>query len=127
MVVFDLELAEKCAFMRKRGGQLLEKGRFVSAQLEGYLQDDAWLRYAAQANRAARTLAEGLAALGGEVLHPVEANLLFISLPSHIEAALQDAGHRFGGRLACNWRTSEEDVQAFLATAEKAAGARPAL
>ena len=98
MVVFDLELAEKCAFMRKRGGQLLEKGRFVSAQLEGYLQDDAWLRYAAQANRAARTLADGLAALGGEVLHPVEANLLFISLPSHIEAALQEAGHRFGGR-----------------------------
>ena len=126
-MVFDLELAEKCAFMRKRGGQLLEKGRFVSAQLEGYLQDDAWLRYAAQANRAARTLADGLAALGGEVLHPVEANLLFISLPSHIEAALQEAGHRFSARIACNWRTSEEDVQAFLATAEKAAGARPAL
>jgi threonine aldolase len=32
------------AFLMKRAGHLLSKMRFVSAQLEGYLNNDVWLK-----------------------------------------------------------------------------------
>ena len=130
MLIFDEELVEKASFLQKRAGQLFSKGRFLSAQLEGYLTDDAWRTSASNANAAATRLSEGLVALGAEMVHPVSANLLFILLPAAIDDALKAAGHSFGAspagagmvrsRICCNWRTSAEDVEVFLATAAEA-------
>jgi threonine aldolase len=133
VLIFDEALVEKAAFLHKRAGQLFSKGRFLSAQLLGYLQDAAWQRSAAGANAAALRLSEGLTALGAEMVHPVETNLLFVVMPRAIADALQSAGHSFGAspvgddavrsRICCNWRTNMADVDAFLAVAEGAAAA----
>ena len=66
----------------KRGGQVLSKARFVSAQLERYLADDRWLERARSANAHAADLARRLSALPGvELVAPVETNMIFLRLP----------------------------------------------
>jgi threonine aldolase len=104
VIVFDPAMACDIAFRRKRGGHLLSKMRFLSAQLDAYLADDLWLRHATHANRQARRLAAGLAALPGVALdHPVEANEIFVYLPPPLAAGLSAAGVLFapwGGDLA---------------------------
>jgi threonine aldolase len=86
---------------RMRGGHLLSKMRYVSAQLEAYLADDLWLELARRANDAAARLAAGLEAVPGVALaHPVEANELFVHLPLGVAEALAGDGiefHRWPG------------------------------
>ena len=81
---------------RMRGGHLLSKMRFLSAQLLAYVEDDLWLRLAAQANAGAARLAEGLAALPSvRLAHPVEANEVFAYLPEPLAEALAADGIEF--------------------------------
>lgn len=93
VVFFDPDKAADFAFRRKRAGHLLSKMRFVSAQLEAYLADGLWLRLARNANARARQLAEGLQALPGvDLLHPVEANEVFVRLPAALAEGLPRQG-----------------------------------
>jgi threonine aldolase len=82
-----------------------------------------------EANAMARELAAGFKNLGMAPKFPVEANAVFVSLPPHIDAALQRAGHGyypFGPaawnvvRLMCSFDTRPEDVHALLADIESA-------
>jgi threonine aldolase len=135
IVVFRPELAETLTYRRLRGGHLLSKLRFVSAQLEAYLEDDLWLRLAARANAAARRLAEGLAGVPGvELLHPVEGNQVFCRLPAGLEAALGARGfllHPWGlpgageVRLVCAFDRTEAEVDALVAAARALAADLP--
>jgi threonine aldolase len=96
VIFFDPSLAEDFAFRRKRGGHLFSKMRFVSAQFEALLSDGAWLRHAAHANAMARRLADRVAALPDvALLHPVEANELFLLLPEAAIGRLEQAGFLF--------------------------------
>jgi threonine aldolase len=127
VVFFDPSKAANFAFRRKRGGHLLSKMRYLSAQLDAYLADGLWLRNAAHANQMAARLAAGLAAMpGARLRHPAEANEIFIELPEPVIAALAAAGfgfYRWGGpasaclRLVTAFDTRAEDVEAFIATA----------
>lgn len=131
-VFFDRALAASVGYRRKRGGHLLSKMRFVSAQLEAYLAGGLWLRLAAHANARAARLAEGLAALPGcELLHPVEANEVFARLPEAALAGLEAAGFVFyrwaeegpgAVRLVASFSTREADVEALLAEAARHCG-----
>lgn len=136
-VVFFGEEAERRGWefelRRKRGGHLLSKMRYASAQLAAWLEDGLWLELAARANAAADRLAEGLRASGlAQIPHPVEANMVFPTLPRAVHARLQAAGARYypwphepapdgpddepiGCRLVCAWNTADEDIDAFLA------------
>ena len=68
---FDPAKAWEFELRRKRGGHLLSKHRYLSAQMEAYLEGDLWLRLAAQANVMGAALASGIAALPGVTLrHP---------------------------------------------------------
>ena len=90
VVVFNPALADDLGFLRKRGGHLLSKMRFVSAQMEAWLASGLWLRLARHANAMADRLAAGLAAVpGAEIAFPVEANELFVRLPESAIAALE--------------------------------------
>jgi len=90
------EKREELHFRRKRGGHLFSKMRFLSAQLEAYLEGDLWLANARNANARAARLAEGLGALAGvEFLYPVEANELFLRLPAAVIEGLRAEGHLF--------------------------------
>lgn len=57
LVLFDPDKAKQMPFLRKRAGQLFSKSRFVSAQLEAYLEDGLWLEIAAHSNECASELA----------------------------------------------------------------------
>jgi len=127
VVFFDEALAETFAYRRKRAGHLISKMRFVSAQLDAYLEDDLWLRLARHANAMAQRLAQGLAALkGARLLHAVEANELFVHLPLPVVAALREAGFAFYDwpgaepgtiRLVTAFDTWPADVAHFLKVA----------
>ncbi len=96
VVFFDTTLAETFAFRRKRAGHLFSKMRFVSAQLEAYLAEDRWLTFARHANAMGTRIAQGLQRLPRvTLLHPVEANEVFIQLPLQVVAGLRQAGFDF--------------------------------
>ena len=128
--------AEELAYRRKRGGHLVSKGRLLSVQLEAYLRDELWLRNARHANAMAKRLSEGLAALSGvELLHPVEANMIFARLPAALIAGLRGEGFRFYDwgaegdneiRLVTAFCTREAEVESFLAAARRLADASAA-
>lgn len=128
VVVFTPGLSRELGYRRKRAGHLFSKMRFISAQLDAYVTDGLWLRNAAHANDLAARFAEGLAAVpGAELIHPVQANEIFVHLPEPVIAGLLADGfsfHRWGGageaalRLVTAFNTRPEDVAAFLAAAQ---------
>jgi threonine aldolase len=134
VVFFDRALAATFGYRRKRAGHLFSKMRFLSAQLEAYLQDDLWLRLAGHANAMAARMAKGLAAVPGVSLaYPVEANEIFPVLPDPVMAGLQAEGFGFfrwsdGGegstiaRLVTAFTTEAAAVDAFIAAAQRLAG-----
>lgn len=127
VVLFDKGLAQEFAFRRKRGGHLFSKMRFLSAQLDAYLEGDLWLANARHANAMARRLADGLGRLPGAKLeYPVEANEIFLSLPEPAIQGLEREGFRFyrwdGAqllRLVTAWDTATDAVERFLAAARR--------
>lgn len=121
VIFFDRELSKEFAWRCKQAGQLASKMRFLAAPWAPMLRSGAWLRYARKANDCARLLAEGLSKLDGvRLLHPVEANAVFVELPPQVAERLRDMGWRFytfiggGARFMCSWKTEPEDVQALL-------------
>jgi threonine aldolase len=133
MIFFDPAMAATVAFRRKRGGHLFSKMRFVSAQMEAYLTDDLWLRNARHANAMARRMADGLAKIQGcRLVHPREANLLFVTLPHRVIDGLEQAGfgfYREGGvrtiRLVTAFNTDMAAVDAFVTAAQQLATGGP--
>jgi threonine aldolase len=93
VVFFDPAHSANFAYLRKRGGHTLSKGRFLGAQMEAYLTDGLWLRLAERANHAARRLSEGLAkAPGVRLAWPNEANEVFVVVPTETVCAWRAAG-----------------------------------
>ena len=92
--------------LKKRGGHLLSKGRFVAAQIRAMLKDDLWLVNARAANAGAQALAQ---ACGDRLMHPVEANELFVRLSAEEAADLRARGFDFydwgegAARLVTSW------------------------
>jgi threonine aldolase len=128
VVVFKEELAEPLRFRARRGGQVFSKMRFISAQLEAYLQDGLWLRLARHANAMAARLAARLTGIPGiRLLHPVEINEIFAAMPPPLIERLLAAGFglydRGGGevRLVTAFSTTAEEIDAFVAAARRLA------
>jgi threonine aldolase len=125
VIFFDPVLAGDFEYRRKKSGHLVSKMRFVSAQLDAYLEDGRWLARAAGANRLARRLAEGLTGAGVELAHPVEANAVFAAVPENLARRLRDGGAQFYDwgppkdgrvviRLVTSFATPPEDVERFV-------------
>ena len=128
LIFFDEKRAADCAFRHMRGGHLMSKTRFISAQLEAYLTDDLWLRNARHANAMARRLAEGLAGAPGiRLRHRVEANEVFAEIPEVTIVRLQAKGfqfHRWTGncvRLVTAFNTKATEVDAIVGAAHEVA------
>ncbi|MBL9071805.1 MAG: low specificity L-threonine aldolase [Sphingopyxis sp.] len=92
--------------LKKRGGHLLSKGRFVAAQIRAMLKDDLWLANARAANAGAAAVA---AACGDRLMYPVEANELFVRISAEEAADLRAKGFDFydwgdgAARLVVSW------------------------
>ena len=118
LVLFDESLADVVRLRRKRAGHLQSKGRFMAAQVLAMLEGDLWLENARHANAAAQELA---AAATGRLLHPVEANEVFLTLSSVEREALRGQGFSFydwgpdAARLVTAWNSDPAHVAALAA------------
>jgi threonine aldolase len=131
VVFFKPELVRDFEFRRKRGGHLFSKMRFLSVQLQAYLENDLWRHNAEHANRLAMRLADGLKEIPGVILaYPVQANELFVHIPEPILEQLRTAGFTFYSwsgedmplvRLVTAFNMPEDTVDQFLAVAQQAA------
>lgn len=114
IVLFDKSLTRRFDARLKQSGQLPSKGRFYAAPFIGLLADGAFVRHAAHANAMARKLA---AAMPFPILHPVEANGVFVEMAEERLAALHAEGwfvYRFldgSVRFMCSWATMEAAVE----------------
>ena len=120
VVVFDKALADEIPFRMKRGGQVLSKARFVSAQLDRYFADDRWLDRARRANALTSELAARLQEIPGvTVVAPVQVNMIFLRMPDAAVAALDRGPFRFyklgrDVRLVCRHDQEAEGIDALL-------------
>jgi threonine aldolase len=128
VVFFDRKLSEEFDYRCKQAGQLASKMRYLAAPWAAMLQDGTWLRHATHANRMAQQLARRLGQIPGvKLLHPVEANGVFVHLPEHLHRALHAGGWAYysfiggGSRFMCSWQTREEDIDALVVCLEQAA------
>jgi threonine aldolase len=128
VVMFDPARAWEFELRRKRGGHLLSKHRFLSAQFEAYLTDDLWLCLAGDANAMGTKLARGVQSLPGtQLLHPAPANMMFTQWPLGTNLRAMNRGAQFypahitpegtseGARLVTSWSTTDADIENLLA------------
>ena len=113
---FDPALADVARYRRKRAGHLQSKGRFLAAQVLAMLEGDLWLVNARAANAAAAAIA---GAAGERLLHPAEANEVFLRCTAEERAELRSQGFGFydwgpeAARFVTAWDTRDEDARAL--------------
>ena len=118
LVFFRDGLADATRFRRKRAGLLLSKGRYLAAQILAMLDDDVWLDCARASNAGAALLA---GAAGERLVHPVEANEMFVRVTPEEAASLREKGFDFydwgpgEARLVVSWN---QDAGAIRPLAE---------
>lgn len=96
VVLFNFNLANHLDYQQKRFGQLISKMRFFSCQFEALLENDLWLKNAGHANNMAKHLAQALLNLGDvELIHPVEANEVFVNMSIELAQTLRNHGVQF--------------------------------
>jgi len=116
LVFFDESLAAVARYRRKRAGHLQSKGRFLAAQLLAMLEGDLWLENARAANAAAQEIAS---VAGDRLLHPVQANEIFLTVSEVERAALRAQGFSFydwgdgAARLVTAWNSDPAHVAAL--------------
>ncbi|MEI6486415.1 MAG: beta-eliminating lyase-related protein [Sphingomonadales bacterium] len=119
LVLFDLALADQLRWRRKRAGQMPSKGRFNAAQIIAMVENGVWLRNARAANAGAQALA---AAAASRLLHPVEANEVFVQLNPDEPERLRQQGFLFydwgdagsnEARLVVSWDTPPAQIEAL--------------
>ncbi|MFC4291527.1 threonine aldolase family protein [Sphingorhabdus arenilitoris] len=114
LIFFNDEMADMATYQRKQAGHLCSKGRFMAAQLLAMIDGDLWLKNARAANDAAAIIAK---AASSRLLHPVQANEIFLRLTANEAAKLRHAGFDFydwgegGARFVTSWHHDASDVQ----------------
>jgi len=121
IVFFEPGLADVVRYRRKRAGHLQSKGRYLAAQVLAMIEGDLWLENGRAANAAAQEIA---AACGSRLMHPVQANEVFVVLSPAEQAALQAQGFDFydwpappgargAARLVTAWNSDPAHVAAL--------------
>ncbi|MEP6784662.1 MAG: beta-eliminating lyase-related protein [Sphingomonadales bacterium] len=118
LVCFDTSIADEIRIRRKRAGHLASKGRYLAAQVLALLESDRWLDNARASNGGATTLA---AAARQRLIHPVEANEVFVTLKPDEAATLRAQGFDFydwaagEARFVVSWDQSSSEIDALAA------------
>jgi threonine aldolase len=122
IVVFAPDIAEIVAVQLRRAGQVWSKMRFASAQLIAYVENGLWLDMARASNAIAARIAGGLRDIpAARLLAPVEANEIFLELPSAAMEALEADGFQFYrrsrslARFVCRFDTTEAEADGLVA------------
>ena len=129
VVIFDPAKAWEFELRRKRGGHLLSKHRYLSAQMAAYLRDGLWLDLAMRSNAITKYLLVGLQSCRDvTVLNDAKVNMIFFEAPRALHQRLMAAGAVYDlpdgldgdadalvtGRLVCDWSKTEAEIDAFL-------------
>jgi threonine aldolase len=122
VLFFNEQLAGEFAYRCKQAGQLASKMRFLTAPWLGLLNNENWLRLAEHANNMAELLTSELAKIAGaELIYPVQANAVFVSLPAPVHIHLAARGWQYytfigqgAARFMCSWATTEADVRLLV-------------
>ena len=127
VILFNEDLEDTLSRRRMRGGHLFSKMRFLSAQLVRYLEDGLWLQLAANANAMAERLSAGLSEIDEVAIdYPVDANMIFATVPGDTAERLRAAGFDFYDwgdpdrpsiRLVCAFNTDADDIDRFVEAA----------
>lgn len=121
IVAFSADVAETLPVRRKRAGMMPSKGRFAAAQLLALVGEERWLQNARAANTGAQAVA---AAAPGRLLHPCEANEVFLRLAPSERADLRAQGFDFydweldgpeAARFVVRWDQTAEAIAALAA------------
>ena len=116
LVFFDKHHLDATLRRRKRAGLLLSKGRYLAAQVLAMLDGGLWLDTARAANAYAATLAQSA---GARLIHPVEANEVFLRATPDEAVQLRAHGFDFYDwaageiRLVTAWDTDAAHVAAL--------------
>lgn len=119
LVCFDTGIAEEIRIRRKRAGHLASKGRYLAAQVLALLEGDRWLDNARAANAGATALAA--ASGGARLIHPVEANEVFVRMSPDEAATLRAQGFDFYDwaanevRFVVSWDQPKSEIDALAA------------
>ena len=116
------DAAKDAVYYRKQLTQLVSKMRYLTIQMETYIDKGIWKENALNANRMAKLLAEKLSEIREvTITQPVYVNAVFAILPAHIIPALQAKyhfylwnEHRNEVRLMCSWNTSEGMIDSLV-------------
>lgn len=125
IVFFNKELAKDFDFVIKRAGQLMSKERFIAAQFLAYFENDLWLRNAQHANAMAQELLACFKQAHISVLHPVQANEIFVELTQERADKLLEQGAQFYHwhdnvyRFVTSFVTQADDIKKFNALLKK--------
>jgi threonine aldolase len=131
VVFFDPALAEGFERRRTRGGHLLSKLRYVSAQLLAYLDPGVWRRNARRANALAAQIG---ASADWALCYPVEANQVFLKLDAAQKQRLRAEGFEFNDwedsgpdhtRFVVSWDQPDAEVAGLCEALRALPGARP--
>ncbi len=121
IVLFDKRLARRLDNRLKQAGQTASKARLLAGPMLGLLESGDWEAGGAHANLMAQRLAEGVATRSRFVLaHPVEANAVFVRMPTEAHARLNALGwacYAFDDgsvRFVCSWATTTEAVDELI-------------
>ena len=132
VIFFNPEKAWEFELRRKRGGHLVSKHRYLSAQMNAYLEGNLWHDMATAANAAARRLSAGIQKIeGAALMHPTQSNGVFASWPRAGHRRAHEAGAEYHfwpedrpldgpdeealpARLMCSWSTTDDEVDRFL-------------
>ncbi|MHB8528072.1 MAG: beta-eliminating lyase-related protein [Caulobacteraceae bacterium] len=116
LVLLDKSLSRRFGARLKHARQLVSKARFLAAPWIGMLETKAWQARAAHANAMARRL-EALTPF--PIVHPVEANAVFMEMDEAALGRLNEAGWFVwrasdkSARFMCSWATTAEAVDAL--------------
>ncbi|SPF79729.1 threonine aldolase family protein [Pseudoprimorskyibacter insulae] len=129
VIFFNPDHAASFEHRRKRGGHLLSKHRYLSAQMAAYLRDDLWRDLAARANANMARVA-GALRTNNQVrfLNEPRANMLFVEWPRAWHQRALGGGamyHLWGGtlegeadapltcRLVADWSMTDQAIDQF--------------
>ena len=115
-------------YRRKQMAQLGSKMRFMAAQMDYYITSGLWRRNAEHSNRMAHLLNSQLSILNSQlkVMYPVQANSVFVQLPTAVWHALQQEYFFYDWdeandivRWMCSFDTTEDDIRDFVAALKR--------
>ncbi|MCC3861338.1 threonine aldolase family protein [Pseudemcibacter aquimaris] len=111
-------------YRRMRSGHLVSKSRYVSAQINAYIDDNHWLDNAKHANDMADKLKGAILNSSAiDLLYPMQTNILFVKMIPALNKALEESGAVYyswgvddlvGARFVTAFNTPETDIERMI-------------